>query len=239
MHFGQRAALAVLTATTLAAVLAGCSGKDPGDTSPAVRPGSGTGEFAQIDAATRGLVSQRVAWQAPGSLDVEETARIGLSIGEGRELTDKIETLLRGTQQTPVGEMRVGPSVRATLRGSSEDVEITPSESVNASTGSDVQMLFTWLIKAKQPTDDLQLTAHLEVPLSNGHVITHEVPLSIQVHRTAKFTVWQVLTNWGTWSAVVTSLIAVVGWLVRRRRREAAAEEAPEPSVSSTADAVV
>lgn len=238
MHIGRRVLLGVLTAAATVAVLAGCASDPDGQATPGTVPGGSTGQFAQIDAATRELVKQRVDWQAPASLDVEQTARVGLSIGSGAELKSRVEALVPNAVTTPAGEMKVGPTVRAVLRGNPEDVEITPSEAVNASTGSDVQMLWTWLIKPKHPADSLELTAFLEVPLSNGHVITHEVPLRIEVRRTMPYTVWQVLTNWGTWSAVVTSLIGVVGWLVRRRRRQAAAgEEKPESSVTAPAEA--
>ncbi|BCJ77984.1 hypothetical protein CS0771_75280 [Catellatospora sp. IY07-71] len=238
MHIGTRVLLGVVTVVAAAAVLTGCAQEPDSAAVPGTVPGSSTGQFAQIDAATRELVTQRVDWQAPASLDVEQTARVGLSVGSGAELKSKVEALVPNAVTTPAGEMKVGPTVRASLRGNPEDVEITPAEAVNASTGSDVQMLWTWLIKPKHPTDALDLTAHLEVPLSNGHVITHEVPLRIEVHRTMPYTVWQVLTNWGTWSAVVTSLIGVVGWLIRRRRKQGAAgEEKPEASVAAPAEA--
>ncbi|GIF95438.1 hypothetical protein [Catellatospora citrea] len=240
MHIGTRALLAVATAVAVA-TLAGCGGDIGGDSMQQPSPGQvapGTGTFKDIDTAARELVTRQAYWQAPAVLDVERTQRIGLAVGEGEKLTQKINAMLAGTKPTALGRLEVGPTVKATLRGNTEDVEITPSESVNATTGSDVQMLWTWLVHPKHPTDDLLLTAYLEVPLSNGHVITHEVALSVQVRRTMAYTVWQVITHWGTWSAVVTSIIGVVSWLLRRRRKKKGAaqqEEAPEPSVANVA----
>lgn len=233
MHRGTRTLLAVATVVT-AVVLAGCAGDDPDNT--AQPPGSATsGPFAQIDKATRELVATQVTWQAPAALDVESTERIALAIGSGQRLKEKIDALVPGAVPTSVGELEVGPTMRATLRGNPEDVEITPSVAVNASTGSDVQLLWTWLIHPKHPTDRLPLTAFLEVPLSDGHVITHEVALSIEVRRTTSYTLWQVATHWGTWSAIVTSLIGVVSWLIRRRKKNGEPAEAPEPSVANAA----
>ncbi|GAA2390731.1 hypothetical protein Cme02nite_14570 [Catellatospora methionotrophica] len=237
MHIGTRALLAVATAAAVA-VLAACASGSGDDSTQMPSPGQvapGSGAFKDVDNAARELVTRQAYWQAPAALDVEQTQRIGLAVGEGEKLTQKINAMLEGTRKTAAGPVEVGPTVKATLRGNAEDVEITPSESVNATTGSDVQMLWTWLVHPKQPTDKLLLTAYLEVPLSNGHVITHEVALTVQVRRTMAFTAWQVLTHWGTWSAVVTSLVGAVSWLLRRRRRRTGApqEEAPEPSVAN------
>ncbi|WP_155373285.1 hypothetical protein [Catellatospora vulcania] len=241
MHIGTRTLLAVATAVAVAA-LAGCAGETSSDSTQQPAPGQvapGTGTFKDIDTAARELVTREAYWQSPAVLDVEQTQRIGLAVGEGEKLTQKINAMLPDTLTTAAGPVEVGPTVKATLRGNTEDVEITPSESVNATTGSDVQMLWTWLVHPKRPTDDLLLTAYLEVPLSNGHTITHEVALSVQVRRTMSYTVWQVLTHWGTWSAVVTSLIGAVSWLLRRRKKKPGdrqqQDEAPEPSVANVA----
>ncbi|WP_144128020.1 hypothetical protein [Catellatospora sichuanensis] len=241
MHIGTRALLAVATAVAVAA-LAACGGETNGDAMQQPSPGEAvpaTGAFKEIDTAARELVTRQAYWRSPAVLDVEQTHRIGLAVGEGEKLTQKINTMLEGTQTTAAGPVEVGPTVKATLRGNTEDVEITPSESVNATTGSDVQMLWTWLVHPKHPTDKLLLTAYLEVPLSNGHTITHEVALSVQVRRTMAYTVWQVVTHWGTWSAVVTSLVGAVSWLLRRRKKKKGEaqqqEEAPEPSVANVA----
>lgn len=239
MHIGTRALLAVATAVAVA-TLAGCASQTNGDSMQQPAPAQvvpGTGTFKEIDTAARELVTRQAYWRAPAVLDVEQTQRIGLAVGEGEKLTQKINTMLKDTQTTAAGPVEVGPTVKATLRGNTEDVEITPSDSVNATTGSDVQMLWTWLVHPKHPTDDLLLTAYLEVPLSNGHTITHEVALSVEVRRTTAYTVWQVITHWGTWSAVVTSIVGVVSWLLRRGKRKDGAqqEEAPEPSVANVA----
>lgn len=196
--------------------LAACASK-PNNTETSGPPPL-SGPFAEYDRSARSLVTQQANWQAPKSLTVGRTERIGLSIGDGPEVTNKINTLLMGTQSTSAGSLLVGPVVRATLRASSADAEITPSEAVNVSTGSDIQMLWTWFVHPKRPTDRLQLTAFLEVPLENGHVISHELGFSVPVKRTFAYTAEEVATHWGTWSAVAATLVSIIGWFLRRRR---------------------
>jgi hypothetical protein len=117
------------------------------------------------------------------------------------------------------GPVQVGPTMRATLRANPADAEITPSDAVNASTGTDIQMLWTWLVHPKRPTKTLQLTAFLEVPLDNGHTISNEIAFTIPVKRTFVYTAEEVATHWATWSAVAATLVSVTGWIIRRRRR--------------------
>ncbi len=187
--------------------------------------------FAQVDKDSQLLIAKEATWQAPKSLTVGDTQRVGLSIGEGTKIKDKIDNLLSGTSPTSAGVVEVGPTVRATLLASEEDADISPSDAVNASTGSDIQMLWTWLVHPKQPTDRLTLTAHLEVPLSDGHVVTHELSLSLPVSRTVTYTLTEVGTHWATWSGVGASVVGIVGWfLARRRRRANATATEPDPA---------
>jgi len=214
----RRAGFFFLAAVALV-VLAGCAAK-PDNTAASPGPAPATGPFAEFDRNARNLVTREANWQAPQSLTVGRTERIGLSIGDGPSLNNKIKTLMQeGSQSTSAGSLQVGSVVRATLRASSADAEITPSEAVNVSTGSDIQMLWTWFVHPKRPTDRLQLTAFLEVPLENGHIVSHELGFSLPVKRTLLYTLEEVATHWGTWSAVAATLASVIGWFIRRRRR--------------------
>jgi hypothetical protein len=210
------------------AMLAGCAaGAPPAQVQPEP-PASGP--FADIDRSARALVNQEASWHAPQSLTVDKTERIGLSVGTGSGLKNKIDNLLPATTTTSAGPVQVGPTMRATLRANPADAEITPSDAVNASTGTDIQMLWTWLVHPKRPTKALQLTAFLEVPLDNGHTISNEIAFSIPVQRTFVYTAEEVATHWATWSAVAATLVSVTGWFLRRRnrRRKAAAAAAAQ-----------
>lgn len=233
----NRAVLAAVGAVLVVGLASGC-GREPVDSS-AVAPGGPSqelppGPYAQFDRAAAQLVHTVAQWQHPARLTVDRAERIGLSIGQSQEIADKMNTLVKdGVKSTPV-EVKVGSTVRVTLRADPEDAEITPSDAVDASTGSDIAMLWTWLVKPKHPTDDLILTAHMEIPLSDGHVATNDLPLSIPVARTVGYTVNQVFTNWATWSAVGTSVVGVGGWFLRRRQRRRqrlSAAESAAPTV--------
>ncbi len=209
---------------TAIAFLGGC-GKtaDPPDTAaqPTTRPTAVNSAFAQIDQDSQGLIAREATWQTPKSLTVGLTERIGLSIGEGDKIKEKIDNLLPSVSPVTAGVVEVGPTVRARLFVTEEDADVSPSDAINASTGSDVQMLWTWLITPKRPTERLAVTAHLEVPLSDGHVVTHELSLTLPVKRTTMYTLTEVATHWGTWSGVGASVVGVVGWFLARRRRRA------------------
>ncbi|WP_027340918.1 hypothetical protein [Hamadaea tsunoensis] len=220
--------LATVAAALLVGLLAACGAEPDGSTNP--NPVPGTNEFAQVDTDAHKLVTAQATWSHPQSLVVEKVTRIGLQIGTGAEITQKMNQLVKNAKQTSAGAVQVGPTVRVTLLADPEDAEITPSAGVDASTGVDLQMLWTWLVKAKHPTDDLSLTAHMEIPLSNGHVIANDLPLSLTVTRTFGYTVNQIATSWGTWSAVVASLLSVGAWLWARRHRLRRRSRAEEPA---------
>jgi len=212
----RRVGFFFLAAVALA-VLAGCGAKSE---NTAASPGSApaTGPYAEYDRSARSLVSREAKWQAPKTMTVGRTDRIGLAIGDGPTLTTKMNTLLKGSESTPIGTLQVGSVVRVTLRANPADAEITPSEAVNVSTGSDIQMLWTWLVHPKRPTEGMQLTAFVEVPLESGHIISHELAFSVPVKRTFAYTAEEVATHWGTWSAVAATLASIIGWFLRRRR---------------------
>jgi LPXTG-motif cell wall-anchored protein len=65
----------------------------------------------------------------------------------------------------------------------------------------------------------LRLTAHLEVPLNGGHVVTHEISVTIVVKRTLAYTLGEIATHWATWSGIGASMVGLLGWVAARRRR--------------------
>ncbi|MEV0296075.1 hypothetical protein [Nocardia sp. NPDC050710] len=154
---------------------------------------------------------------------VDGGQRIGLEIGSSDAVKSKIEALLPDTSPISGGTVEVGPTVRVKLLVDPSDAEVTPSDAVSASTGSNIQMLWTWFVHPKHPTSALLLTAHLEVPLSDGHVISNYISLRIPVHRTLGYTAGQIFSNWATWSAIAVSGIGITGWLLRRRHAKAKA----------------
>jgi hypothetical protein len=215
----------LVLAAVLLTALSGCAAQTASNSAADGQPASvqagapGQGTFDTVAQETSKLIAADARWHAPGTLEAGETDRIGLSVGTGTTLTSKINTYLKGTSNTPAGSVLVGPSVRVSLHADSGDAEITPSEAVDASTSSDVQMLWTWLVHPTHPTKQLLLTAWLDVPLSDGHTIHHELPLTLEVKRTFGYTATQVFTHLATWSAIGATLVSVAGWLWRRRRK--------------------
>ncbi|WP_203913880.1 hypothetical protein [Rhizocola hellebori] len=224
-----RVGLAVLI--TAIAFLGGCGTSEPPDSAVpnSPKPSPANSAFAKIDQESKELISAEAKWQAPSSLTVDTTQRVGLSIGEGDKIADKINTLLPSTSPITAGVVEVGPTVRATLFATEGDADVSPSVAMDASTGSNIQMLWTWLVKPKRPTDRLTLTAHLEVPLSDGHVVSNDLSLTLAVKRTALYTLTEIATHWGTWSGVGASIVGIVGWFTARARRR---KRASQPAAS-------
>jgi hypothetical protein len=194
-------------------------------------------DFDVVDQATARFLTRDARWQVPDTLDVDRTARIGLAVGSGQALTSGIKNLLPSTSPISAGTVQVGPTVAVTLRADPDDAIVTPSDKISASTGSDVQMLWTWLVHPLRPTMALLLTADIELPLSNGYVIRNEFALSLQVRRTLAYTARQIFTNWATWSAIGATSIGIVGWLYRRKRRQPPRHHADD--VDQSADVAV
>jgi hypothetical protein len=165
--------------------------------------------FDFVDEATSRFLTRDARWQVPDALDVDLTGRIGLSVGSGPRLRTEINNLLPSTAPVSAGSVQVGPMVGVTLRADPDDAIVTPSDRVNVSTGSDVQMLWTWLVHPLHPMTALLLTADFELPLDNGYVVRNEFALSLHVRRTLSYTAQQVFSNWATWSAIGATSIGV------------------------------
>jgi LPXTG-motif cell wall-anchored protein len=174
-----------------------------------------------INQETARSMTSEARWLAPAALDVDRTTRIGLAIGSGPVIVSRINRLLPSTSPIIAGPVKVGPTVGVTLRVNPDDATVAPSEKVNASMGSDIQMLWTWLVHPLRPTRALLLTATLELPLNDGYVIENEFSLSLEVRRTLPYTAREILTDWATLSAIGTTAAGAAGWLLRRRRKRA------------------
>ncbi|MGV0813290.1 LPXTG cell wall anchor domain-containing protein [Mycolicibacterium boenickei] len=162
---------------------------------------------------------------------MEETAVIGLAIGDTPNLNREVNATLPGTIATPAGTVEVGITTRAELSASPDDATITPSLAKNASTVDEIELLWTWHVTPKRPTDELMLTAHIEVPLDGGGSFNTDIPLRIPVKRSIGYTAGQIFDSWATWSAIAVSVAGGAGWFFRRRRRAqptASAQEVPE-----------
>ena len=213
--------------TVFAFTLSGCGGGSelgPGSGAPAPTAtpsvqGSAPSIFASTDQQLSHLVTAQAAWHTPSSLRADETSRIGLSIGSSDNLNTAIQSLLPSTSTSDAGTVAIGPNVSATLEVDSDDASVSPSTAINTTTGSDVQLLWTWFLRPQHPTDDLQITAHITVALSDHTVKTADIPLSIKVDRTASYTAHQIFSAWETWVSIVTVIGGALLAVWRRRRR--------------------
>jgi hypothetical protein len=189
-------------------------------------------EFAEIKKTESQLLTANASWDAPKTLKVEKTQRIGLQIGQSKALSDKINQLIPNASQSPVGPLKVGPLMRARLEADPDDADVTPSQSVDYSTASSPELLWTWMVRPKRPTDALVLTAHLEVPLEgSSNVLPTDIPLQIRVDSTLGFRLGQIFTNWKTLTAIGAALLAGGTWCFRWwtiRRRGLRAVKCPK-----------
>lgn len=195
---------------------------EPPDGAPDGTPDSGTSVFDEADQRMREMVDTRSRWHAPSRTPVAETTEVGLSIGNGAELRSQVEETLPDVPTQPGVPLRVGTDVSARLVGDASDVSITPNDAIDASTGSDIALLWTWKIHPKHPTDRLELSAHLTMMVpGTQHKLTRTLNLVLEVTRTASYTAHQVFTHYGTWAAIAAGSVAAVGWLRRNFKQKA------------------
>ncbi|TQM62602.1 hypothetical protein [Humibacillus xanthopallidus] len=223
-------ALMVVLASLVLLALAGCGGAGSGNGTVAPAPavtetestpspsGTPTSPFAKADAQIAELVQAPVSWHAPDRLAADESADLGLSIGSTAELRQRIAEVLPGTITTPGGTVRVSPDAAAVLVVDPQEAVVEPNGRVNASTGSDIGLLWTWKVHPLRPSSALHLTARIEVLLpETGQPLIRYVELILPVDRTVRYTATQVFTNWATWVSIVTVVAGWVAFVWRRR----------------------
>jgi hypothetical protein len=243
---------ACLIAIALVCVLASCAGAggapgtgSPGTGSPGTGGGSGGGNgggngggvtppptdgtnpFRQFDQDVAGLVQRQAIWQVPKRLIVQSTARVGLVIGDAKALRTQIRELVPGTYPKAAGQVKVGSTIGVQLLADPGDASVTPKDAIDESTGEHTALLWTWFVRATHPNSNLFLTADIVVKMSDGHVLSTELPLSIPVSRTWQYTLGQIFTNWATWVSIVTVLSGALAWTWRKRKRRLQPSSAP------------
>ena len=207
----------------------------PGATQGQPPPTDGTGgrkpdetAFDEADQRMAEMVDAEAVWHAPHTARVDTALELGLSIGDGEELRQQVEQALPDTPAQPGIPLKVGTDVSARLLGDPSEVTVTPNDAIDASTGSDIALLWTWIVRPLRPSDDLRLAAYLSMTVpGTDHVITKIVHVTLRVTRTLDYTVHQVFTNWGTWVAIIGTLSAGARWVWIRRRRQGPAKPGP------------
>jgi hypothetical protein len=189
----------------------------PVTVAPTATAGPSTDPFDLVDEGLQRMVDEHATWQAPASLAVDRSDRIGLVVGDSERLQTQIDDLVEEAVPREAGPVKVGPRVRVALWVDASDAQVKPSEAVDQSTGSQVAMLWTWIVRPLRASDGMFFIAHVEVP-SDGHTFTTDIPLKIPVKRTISNMGNQVFTHWATWSAIVVTLASAVSWLWKRRR---------------------
>jgi hypothetical protein len=187
-----------------------------GASRPAPTATPSTNPYRQFDQEVAGLVERQATWQVPKRLEVENTTRVGLVIGDTKILQPEINALVPGSHSQPAGTVKVGPTIGVQLLADPGDASIEPSDAIDKSIGEHTALLWTWFVYPTHPNPSLKLTAEIVVNMPDGYVWDTELPLSIPVSRTWQYTAGQVFTSWLTWVSIVTVLAAAVGWIWRR-----------------------
>jgi len=176
------------------------------------------------------MVEAKADWLAPDQADVDQQVKIGLSIGDSAALKAQIDATLPKVPTVPAGKLYVGTDVSAELIADPLLVTVKPDVAINASTGSEIGLLWAWTIHTLQPADQLELTAHITMTIpGTTHQLIRDLNFFLSVKRTIGYTANQVFTSWATWAGIAGSVAAVMGWLWKRRNRPAA-QRAPTPS---------
>jgi hypothetical protein len=196
--------------------LFGSHASSPIGTHPSERPDP----FRQFDQDVAGLVERQAIWQVPKRLEVDRTARLGLVIGDASALRTQIRELVPESYPKAAGQVKVGSKIAVQLEADPSDASVTPKDAIDQSTGKHTALLWTWFVRAMHPSPELFLTAHIVVKMSDGHVLSTELPLTIPVRRTWQYTLGQVFTNWATWLSIAGVLSGAVAWIWRKRKRQ-------------------
>ncbi len=183
-------------------------------------PSPSANPYRQFDQDVARLLDRQVAWQAPKRIQVDQTARVGLVIGDPSLLKAQIRQLVPGSYPKPSGNVRVGSTIGVQLLADPNDASVTPSDAIDESMGEHTALLWTWYVNAKHPSQGLLLTAQIVTKMSDGHVQQKELALTIPVDRTPQYTLYQIFSNWATWAAIVAALGTTVGAIWRGRKKQ-------------------
>ena len=216
-------------ATSISGNGAGPATSVPGSSAPATPipspsasaiPSPSANPYRQFDQDVARLLDRQVAWQAPKRIQVDQTARVGLVIGDPSLLKAQIRQLVPGSYPKPSGNVRVGSTIGVQLLADPNDASVTPSDAIDESMGEHTALLWTWYVNAKHPSQGLLLTAQIVTKMSDGHVQQKELALTIPVDRTPQYTLYQIFSNWATWAAIVAALGTTVGAIWRGRKKQ-------------------
>jgi hypothetical protein len=216
----HRLVMLCLIAAAFLPVLAACSSGPKYGAAPTPSPSSNP--YLQFDQDVTKLVERQAEWQAPKRLKADETARIGLVIGDPSRLKTEIRGLVPGSYPKDAGRVKVGSTISVQLTTYSGDASVTPSDAIDKSLGEHTALLWTWYVHPKHPdtSPGLFLTAEVVTKMSDGHVLSQELYLVLPVDRTVQYAMYQVFTNWATWVGIVTVVSGAVTWIWRRRNKK-------------------
>ena len=186
----------------------------PGGPTPSYNP------YRQFDQDVARLLDRQAAWQAPKRIEVDQTARVGLVIGDPSLLKTQIRQLVPGSYPMPAGHVKVGSTIGVRLVADPSDASVTPKDAIDESMGEHTALLWTWFVRATHPNPGLFLTAEIVTKMSDGHVLRKELALTIPVDRTLQYTLYQIFSNWATWAAIVGALSTAVTVIWRKRRKQ-------------------
>jgi hypothetical protein len=177
-------------------------------------------QYRQFDQDVARLLDRQAAWQAPKRINVDQTARVGLVIGDPSLLKTQIRQLVPGTYPKSAGHVKVGSTIGVRLVADPSDASVTPKDAIDESMGEHTALLWTWFVRATHPNAGLFLTAEIVTKMSDGHVLRKEVALTIPVDRTLQYTLYQIFSNWATWAAIVGALSTAVTVIWRKRKKQ-------------------
>ena len=138
------------------------------------------------------LLDRRAAWQAPERIKVDQTARVGLVIGDPSLFKTQIKQLVPGSYPKPAGHVKVGSTIGVQLVADPSDASVTPKDAIDESMGEHTALLWTWFVRATHPNSGLFLTAEIVTQMSDGHVLRKELVLTIPADRTLQYTLYQI-----------------------------------------------
>ena len=182
-------------------------------------PTTSRNPYRQFDQNVARLLKRRAAWRAPQRIKVDQTARVGLVIGDPGLLKAQIKQLVPGAFPKPAGTVQVGSTISVQLLADPNDASVTPNAAIDESLGEHTALLWTWYVNAKHPNAGLLLTAEITTKMSDGQVLYKELALTIPVDRTIPYTLYQIFTSWATWAAIVAALAGTAGWIRRKRKK--------------------